>query len=92
MLFSIIIPVFNVSINLLKRTIESAIGQSGDDTELIIVDDGSKAENSILYKNLCNGYAQTKYYAKENAGPSAARNYGVEKAQGDYVFFCKRMY
>ena len=87
MLFSIIIPVFNVSINLLKRTIESAIGQSGDDTELIIVDDGSKAENSILYKNLCNGYAQTKYYAKENAGPSAARNYGVEKAQGDYVFF-----
>ena len=52
MLFSIIIPVFNVSINLLKRTIESAIGQSGDDTELIIVDDGSKAENSILYKNV----------------------------------------
>lgn len=87
MLFSIIVPVFNVSINLLRRTIESVIGQSGDDTELIIVDDGSKTENSILYKRLCNDYTQTKYYAKENAGPSVARNYGVEKAQGDYVFF-----
>lgn len=87
MLISIVIPVFNVSNNLLKRSIESIIMQSDSSVEIIIVDDGSEDVNTASYKNLCEEYIGIKYFRKENFGPSAARNYGVEKAQGEYILF-----
>lgn len=87
MLISIIIPVFNVSNCLLNRSIESIIKQTDSDVEIIIVDDGSEDVNAASYKKLCEEHIETSYYSKENFGPSAARNYGVEKAQGEYVLF-----
>lgn len=87
MLISIVIPVFNVSLNLLKRCLESIACQSSSDVEVIIVDDGSATENACSYRHLCQEYSMANYYEKENGGPSTARNFGVEKACGEYVFF-----
>jgi len=87
MLISFVIPVFNVSNSLLKRSIESITKQYDRDVEIIIVDDGSEDDNAASYINLCNCYIGIKYYRKENSGPSEARNFGAEMAQGDYVFF-----
>lgn len=87
MLISIVIPVFNVSNRLLNRSIESIIKQTDRDVEIIIVDDGSEDVNAASYKKICEEHVGISYYRKENFGPSAARNYGVEKAQGEYILF-----
>lgn len=87
MLISFVIPVFNVSNSLLKRSIESITRQNDRDVEIIIVDDGSEDDNAASYRNLCNNYIGIKFFRKENSGPSEARNFGVKMAQGDYVFF-----
>ena len=86
-LISVVIPVYNVSVNLLKRCLDSVCGQIDNDVEVVIVDDGSEDENSYAYRELCHGYSDISYYKKENSGPSATRNYGVEKAHGKYVLF-----
>jgi GT2 family glycosyltransferase len=54
------------------------------DFEVVIVEDGSK----ITCKDVCDKYANIldlQYYYKENSGPGQSRNYGVERAKGDYV-------
>lgn len=87
MFISVVIPIYNVSISLLKRCIESIFQQYDNDLEVIIVDDGSEEKNTVLYKALCSKYEGIRYFKKDNSGPSATRNYGVEKAKGDYILF-----
>lgn len=87
MLVSVIVPVYNVSLELLSRCIESVRHQSENDIEIIIIDDGSDQNNSTLYSKICNEYCDTHYYKQTNSGPSAARNLGVQKAQGEYILF-----
>ncbi len=87
MLISVIIPVYNVSADLFARCLASIVNQEHDDVEIIIVDDGSNEEEAILYKQICSKYSEIRYYRNSNLGPSATRNYGVQKAQGEYVLF-----
>lgn len=87
MLISVIIPVYNVSENLFDRALKSVSLQADDKVEIIVVDDGSKQANSDLYQNICSKYACCNYYRTENSGVSAARNYGVQKAKGEYILF-----
>lgn len=86
MRFSIIIPVYNRE-KILNKCIYSVLGQSFDDFELILVDDGSR-DKSL---EICNSFAKTdkrvKVITQENTGPSAARNNGLEHATGEYVVF-----
>lgn len=86
MQLSIVIPVYNVE-NYISRCIESIIAQTYRNFELILVDDGS-SDNS---GRICDSYAEKhnfiKVYHIANSGPGGARNYGVEKATGNYVFF-----
>ena len=68
----------------MDELLESLTTQTVKDFEVIIVEDGSQK----TCKDVCNKYVgklDIKYYLKENGGPGPARNYGVEKAQGDYV-------
>ena len=63
---------------------ESLCHQEVKDFEVIIVEDGSKKP----CKDVCDKYADIldlHYYLKENSGPGQSRNYGVERAQGEYV-------
>lgn len=87
MLISVVIPVFNVPIKLLRRSVQSVAIQGQKDVEIVLVDDGSDAENAASYQALCNEYEEISCYRKDNGGSSAARNYGVEKSKGEYILF-----
>ena len=68
----------------MDELLESLTTQTVKDFEVIIVEDGSQKP----CKDVCDKYVgklDIKYHLKENGGPGPARNYGVEKAQGDYV-------
>ena len=68
----------------MDELLESLTAQTVKDFEVIIVEDGSQKP----CKDVCDKYVgrlDIKYHMKENGGPGPARNYGVEKAQGDYV-------
>ena len=79
---SIIIPVYNGSLYL-EEAIETAINQTYDNIEIIVVNDGSNDNNKTRliaekYKN------KIKYFEKENGGVSTALNLGIKKMTGSY--------
>ena len=83
MKYSFIVPVFNRP-DEVDELLESLTHQTQKDFEVIIVEDGSKKP----CKDVCDKYADIldlHYYYKENSGPGQSRNYGVERAQGEYV-------
>ena len=83
MKYSIIVPVFNRP-DEVDELLESLCSQTLKDFEVVIVEDGSQKP----CKDVCDKYAgilDLHYYNKENSGPGQSRNYGVERAKGDYV-------
>ena len=83
MKYSIIVPVFNRP-DEVDELLESLSNQTLKDFEVIIVEDGS----TKTCKDVCDKYADIlalHYYAKENSGPGQSRNYGAERASGDYL-------
>ena len=84
---SIIVPVYNVE-KYLSKCLESLVNQTIDNYEIIIVIDGSKDNSIDIVKDYKDKYPDLiEYYVTENRGLSAARNYGLKKAKGDYVGF-----
>ncbi len=83
---SVIVPVYNVE-KFLARCLDSIVGQSLRDIEIICVDDGSP-DNSI---DILNRYAQSdsrvRVIRQQNKGLGGARNTGIDAATGDYVGF-----
>lgn len=55
--------------------------------EVIVVNDGSPDGSLDIAENLSLQYKNINVYSKENGGLSSARNFGISKAQGDYIFF-----
>lgn len=85
---SIIIPVHNAA-NYLDRCIESLRQQTCTDLELIFVDDASQDDS--LKRLRCAEQADARIHVvafPQNRGVSAARNAGIDLAQGDYIGFC----
>lgn len=83
--FSVIVPVYN-RIDEVDDLLKSLSEQSCKDFEAVIVEDGS----SQPCQDVISKYADkvdVKYYYKENEGRSIARNYGLERATGDYFIF-----
>lgn len=85
-LVSIVIPVFNTKQEYLNRCIDSLIGQTYKNIEIIIVDDGSKEACAQYLDNLALKYAQIRIIHQTNGGPSKARNTGLDAVKGQ--FFC----
>lgn len=89
-LISVIIPVYNIKAYV-AESIDSVIAQDigfTDNIEVLLVDDGSTDGSS----EVCKGYAERyhnniQYIYQENSGVSAARNNGLELAQGEYIHF-----
>lgn len=81
---SIIIPLYNKE-KAIGNTLESVLFQSFGNYEIIVVDDGS-TDNS---RDVVLSYSddRIKYYCKSNGGVSSARNYGMQKAQCDWIVF-----
>lgn len=82
---SIIIPVYNAE-RYLKKCLDSVVGQTESDIELIIVNDGSKDGSASICKQYLTD-SRVKYYYQENAGPAVAMNFGLSVAIGEYVWF-----
>ena len=83
---SFIVPVYKVE-KYLPKCVDSILGQTLGDFELILVDDGSPDKCPAL----CDAYAQkdsrVKVIHKKNAGVDEARNSGIEAAQGEWAYF-----
>ena len=83
---SVIIPVYNKE-KYLSRCIESVLGQTFDDLEVLLIDDGS-TDGSL---DVCRKYekmdGRVRVFHKENGGLSHTRNFGLEHARGEYVAF-----
>jgi len=85
-LVSIIIPVYN-SERHLSSCLESAIGQSYENIEIILINDGSTDNSGMMCDEYANKDKRIKVIHKKNSGPSSARNAGIESARGEFIFF-----
>lgn len=83
-LFSVIIPLYNKE-KCIARTINSVLSQSYTNFEIVIVDDGSTDNSAAIVKTITD--SRIRLFQKENGGVSSARNYGIEKALGKWIFF-----
>lgn len=85
-LISVIVPVYKVE-EFLPRCIDSIVNQTYKDLEIILIDDGSPDSCG----KICDSYAQNdkrvKVYHIQNGGVSAARNFGLDKATGEFISF-----
>ncbi len=86
MTISIIVPVYNVQ-DYIAECIESILSQDYQDYELIIVDDGSTDASGQICEELKDRDPRIRVYHKENGGLSDARNYGIDRARGEYITF-----
>jgi glycosyltransferase involved in cell wall biosynthesis len=86
-LVSTIIPVFNRAI-LVQRAVESALAQTYSKQEIIIVDDGSTDDTGERAKELsARAPDVVRVFRQANAGPGAARRFGVTHSRGEYLQF-----
>lgn len=84
---SIIVPVYNTE-KYLRECVGSIIAQTiFDRIEIILVDDGSADNSSDICNNFARKYDNMAVIHQANAGVSAARNAGIEKARGKYIGF-----
>lgn len=82
-MISLIIPVYNKA-PYLKRCLDSVAKQTNKSLQVIVIDDGSTDDSS----KICDEYRKIfEVYHWENRGVSAARNFGLKKAKGEYIAF-----
>ena len=86
MLISVIIPVYNVE-EYLHYAIESLEKQTYKNFEIILVNDGSTDDSGKLCDEYSEKYSNVRVFHKENGGLSDARNFGVQKAKGEFITF-----
>lgn len=87
-LFSIIIPFYNTEPEFYKKTFSCLANLPTGLVEILVVDDGSAAEaHDALATYLKCTLPEALLYRKENGGQNSARQYGLDKAKGEYVFF-----
>ena len=86
MTFSVIIPAYNC-VGTLEATVRSIQLSGLYDYEIILVDDGSTDGTAALCDELSGKFAEIRCIHQQNAGVSAARNRGIDEAQGEYLWF-----
>ena len=83
---SVVVSVFNME-RYLQQCIDSLLAQTYSDFELLLIDDGSTDKSP----EICDRYEKKcgciRAYHKENGGLSSARNYGMDRAKGDFIIF-----
>lgn len=85
-MISIIIPCFNVE-GYIEDTISSVLRQDNQEWEIIAIDDGSTDGTLKKLKQFENNDSRIRVFHKENGGVSSARNMGIDKARGDWIYF-----
>jgi glycosyltransferase involved in cell wall biosynthesis len=85
-LISVIVPVYNIE-KYIRKCVESILGQTYKNIEIILVDDGSTDGSSVICDELGGIDARVRVLHTANAGQSSARNLGIKESKGDYITF-----
>lgn len=85
-MISIVVPVYN-SARWLDACIESICRQTMPDWELVLVDDGSTDGSDAIVRDWEKRDGRIRSFRKENGGVSSARNFGIDRARGEYLMF-----
>ena len=85
-LVSVIIPVYN-SEKYLRDSLESIIDQTVKEIEIIVIDDGSTDSSPEIIEEYSNKDHRIIALSQKNSGPSKARNTGIEKSRGQWIYF-----
>lgn len=85
---SVLVPIYNVE-RFLADTLESIVQQTIDQSEIevLLLDDGSPDNSIRICEQYARKYPYFKILRKENEGLSKTRNYGINHAQGKYLFY-----
>lgn len=84
---SVIVPIYNVE-KYIKKCLDSLYNQTLKEIQIILVNDGSTDNSNIIAQEYAQKYKnKTIYLEEENRGLSAARNYGMKYATGEYITF-----
>ena len=83
---SIVVPIYNCAAYL-PMCIESIIRQTYPNLDIILIDDGSSDNSLEICKEFAKKDSRIRVLHQENAGVSAARNAGIEMAEGEYITF-----
>lgn len=84
--YSVIIPVYNREATL-SRCLDSLLCQNREDIQILVIDDGSRDGSGQIGLRYAADHECVTYIRQENAGVSAARNTGLDRAEGTYVLF-----
>lgn len=85
-LISIIVPAYNAA-DFIEKSVCSAISQTYDNIEIVIVNDGSKDTTESTCQQLVDKDSRIKLFSIPNGGASHARAYGVQQAKGELITF-----
>ena len=83
---SVVVPVYNAE-EFLSHTLSMLAGQSLQDIEILIIDDGSSDSSPKILHDFAATDARIKLFQQSNCGVSVARNKGIEKSTGDFITF-----
>lgn len=83
---SVIVPVYNTE-KYLGKCLDSLVNQTLDEIEIIVVNDGSPDNSQKIIDEYRQKFSQITSFQKPNGGLSDARNFGIEKANGEYIGF-----
>ena len=87
MKISVIVPVYNVE-NYLEKCLNSLVNQTLQEIEILVINDGSTDNSQKIIEVFQSKFPQKiKTFAKENGGLSDARNFGIERASGNFLAF-----
>lgn len=84
---SVVVPIYNTS-KYLRRCLNSIVGQTYKDIEVILVDDGSTDESPEICDEYAKKDSRVRTFHLPNGGVSKARNYALDKMTGTWVLFC----
>ena len=85
-LISVIMPVYKVE-PFIAASIKSVLAQTHSNFELLVIDDGSPDRSVEIAKEFQDNDHRVQIFHKPNGGLSDARNYGLDRASGDFVYF-----
>lgn len=87
MKISVIVPVYNVE-NYLEKCLNSLVNQTLQDIEILVINDGSKDNSQQIINQFQEKFPEKiKAFSKENGGLSDARNFGIDRAIGEFLAF-----
>lgn len=85
-IISVIIPIYNAALYL-EKCVNSVLRQTLSDLEVLLIDDGSTDESSLICQYFVKVDCRCHYYSNSNKGVSSSRNLGIDKSKGEYVIF-----